>query len=140
VAGKTGTTNDCFVAWFVGYTPDLVLAVYVGYDQHRSMGPKMVGGGTCGPLWTAIMDRVLATRSDWRQKFEMTGGLEFRDICSVTGLIATEACKQAGATILQNVAFQPGTAPNQTCYHTGAVAQPVDEFTESEPLADPNWN
>jgi membrane carboxypeptidase/penicillin-binding protein len=139
VAGKTGTTNDCFVAWFVGYTPDLVLAVYVGFDQHRSMGPKMVGGGTCGPIWTSIMDRVLATRTDWRPRFEMTGGLEFRDICSVTGLIATDACKESGSSIVQNAAFKPGTAPSQTCYHTtGSPA--VEQFEESEPMAEVNWN
>jgi penicillin-binding protein 1A len=140
VAGKTGTTNDCFVAWFVGYTPDLVLAVYVGFDQHRSMGPKMVGGGTCGPIWSSIMDRVLATRSDWRQKFELTGGLEFRDICSVTGLIATDACKSAGGSIVQNAAFQPGTAPNQNCYHTSQGSPNVEDQLESEPMNEINWN
>jgi penicillin-binding protein 1A len=142
VAGKTGTTNDCFVAWFVGYTPDLVLAIYVGYDQHRSMGPKMVGGGTVGPIWTSMMDRILQTRQDWRMKFEMTGGLEFRDICSVTGLIATEACRQSGASIIQNAAFKPGTAPNQTCYHTGEgtggeITDPTLE--DSEPMVETSW-
>ena len=44
LAGKTGTTNDCKDAWFVGFSPDLVVGVWVGFDQPRSLGDKETGG------------------------------------------------------------------------------------------------
>jgi len=50
LAGKTGTTNDYKDAWFVGYTPDLAVGAYVGYDQPRSMGRSATGGGLAAPI------------------------------------------------------------------------------------------
>jgi membrane peptidoglycan carboxypeptidase len=56
--GKTGTTNDLKDAWFVGYTPSLVTAVWVGND-HPSRIPGLTGGGACAPIWVAYMQRAL---------------------------------------------------------------------------------
>lgn len=121
IAGKTGTTNDCFVAWFCGYTPDLVLAIYVGYDQHRTMGPKVVGGRTVGPIWVPMMDRILQTRTDWKMKFDAPTGIEMRDICSKSGKLVTSACYASGQSVFGNAAFKAGTAPTGTCdYHGGS--------------------
>ncbi len=53
VAGKTGTTNDYKDAWFIGFTPDLAVGVYVGYDQPRPMGRSATGGGLAAPI---VMD------------------------------------------------------------------------------------
>ncbi|MBX7245690.1 MAG: PBP1A family penicillin-binding protein [Candidatus Sumerlaeaceae bacterium] len=118
IAGKTGTTNDCFVAWFCGYTPDLVLAIYVGYDQHRSMGPKMVGGRTIGPIWVPMMDRILQTRSDWKMKFDIPPGVDLCDICGKSGKRVTDACYASGDAVYKNAAFKRGTAPTESCgYH-----------------------
>ncbi|MEI7633838.1 MAG: PBP1A family penicillin-binding protein [bacterium] len=130
IAGKTGTTNNCFVAWFVGYTPDLALAIYVGFDEHRSMGPKMVGGRTVGPIWAPMMDRILATRNAWKMKFDVPQGIVFRDICSVTGKLATEGCGSSGADVFRNAAFKAGSEPKSSCeYHAGGgqqEGQPAD--------------
>lgn len=57
--GKTGTTDDLKDAWFVGYTPDLVTAVWVGNDKPTRI-PGLTGGGECAPIWTAYMRRALA--------------------------------------------------------------------------------
>ena len=57
-AGKTGTTNDYRDAWFVGFTPDLVTAVWVGFDQRSALG--MSGGTAALPLWTAFMKEATA--------------------------------------------------------------------------------
>ena len=60
VAGKTGTTNDMKDAWFVGYVPQLVAGVWVGYDQERSLGSGGSGGMAAAPIWTEFMQRALA--------------------------------------------------------------------------------
>jgi penicillin-binding protein 1A len=57
--GKTGTTDDLHDAWFIGYTPDLVTAVWVGNDKPSRI-PGLTGGGECAPIWTAYMRRALA--------------------------------------------------------------------------------
>ncbi len=61
VAGKTGTTNDMKDAWFIGYVPQLVAGVWVGYDQERSLGAGGSGGQAAAPIWTGFMQRALAT-------------------------------------------------------------------------------
>jgi penicillin-binding protein 1A len=60
VAGKTGTTNDMKDAWFVGYIPQLVAGVWVGYDQERSLGSGGSGGHAAAPIWTEFMQRAVA--------------------------------------------------------------------------------
>lgn len=60
VAGKTGTTNDMKDAWFIGYVPQLVAGVWVGYDQERSLGAGGSGGQAAAPIWTEFMQRGLA--------------------------------------------------------------------------------
>jgi penicillin-binding protein 1A len=60
VAGKTGTTNDMKDAWFMGYVPQLVAGVWVGYDQEKSLGSGGSGGQAAAPIWTGFMQRALA--------------------------------------------------------------------------------
>ena len=59
IAGKTGTTNDSKDAWFVGFNPDVVTAVYVGYDQPRSLGKSAFGGAIAVPVWARYMKFAL---------------------------------------------------------------------------------
>jgi len=59
LAGKTGTTNENRDAWFVGFSPDLALGVYVGYDQPRPLGPKETGASVAVPIWKAFMAQAL---------------------------------------------------------------------------------
>ena len=62
VAGKTGTTNDTHDAWFVGFTPDLLAGVWVGFDAERSLGSHETGGVAACPIWTAFMKQALQDR------------------------------------------------------------------------------
>ena len=62
IAGKTGTTQDSMDAWFVGFTPDLVTAVWIGFDDNASLGDKETGGGIAAPIWHDYMAIALKNR------------------------------------------------------------------------------
>jgi penicillin-binding protein 1A len=62
IAGKTGTTNDYRSAWFVGYTPDLVVGVFVGFDNDASLGDKETGAHAALPIWIDFMQEALKDR------------------------------------------------------------------------------
>lgn len=62
VAGKTGTTNDYRSAWFVGYTPDLIVGVFVGFDDNRSLGAGEAGGQTAVPIFVDFMQEAMRGR------------------------------------------------------------------------------
>jgi penicillin-binding protein 1A len=55
VAGKTGTTSDFRDGWFIGYTPEFIAGVWVGYDDHRPLGDKETGANTALPIWLNFM-------------------------------------------------------------------------------------
>lgn len=67
LAGKTGTTNDRRDTWFVGYNADLVAAVWIGFDQERSLGDNEEGSRTALPMWIYYMQEALRERPDHRQ-------------------------------------------------------------------------
>jgi penicillin-binding protein 1A len=60
VAGKTGTTNDFIDAWFIGYTPNLVAGVWVGFDSRRTLGDSESGGSAALPIWVDFMSEALS--------------------------------------------------------------------------------
>ena len=62
-AGKTGTTNNAHDVWFVGMTPELVGAVWLGFDKPRSILPNAFGGNLAAPVWTEVMKRAYASRT-----------------------------------------------------------------------------
>jgi penicillin-binding protein 1A len=63
IAGKTGTSNEFRDAWFIGYTPQLVAGVWVGYDDMRkSLGHGEAGGRVSAPIWAQFMKEALSTR------------------------------------------------------------------------------
>jgi penicillin-binding protein 1B len=71
-AGKTGSSHD---AWFVGYTPNLLAVVWVGFDDYNNLG--MVGGDAAAPIWTDFVIRALALRPDLRaEKFIPPAGVQ----------------------------------------------------------------
>ncbi len=86
VAGKTGTTNNQKDAWFIGYTPDLLTGVYVGFDNTRSMGKYETGSRAASPIWLhyrqAIKDLYPVQESDRPQ------GIVMAKISARTGLLA----------------------------------------------------
>ncbi|MBJ6798974.1 penicillin-binding protein 1A [Geomonas propionica] len=88
VAGKTGTTNDMKDAWFVGYVPQLVAGVWVGYDQERSLGAGGSGGQAAAPIWTEFMQRAVAGMPV--KSFPTPGNVTFALIDPRNGHLAKE--------------------------------------------------
>ncbi|MDW7708929.1 MAG: PBP1A family penicillin-binding protein [Deferrisomatales bacterium] len=85
-AGKTGTTNDNRDAWFLGYTPDLVTAVWIGYDDSRSLGRGETGGRAAAPIWLDFMRAAVAGRAP--AEFGVPEGVEFARVDAETGFLA----------------------------------------------------
>ena len=91
VAGKTGTTNDFRDAWFVGYTPDILALVWVGFDNGDPM--LATGAAAALPIWAELMNSVPQYISE--TGFKVPPGVVKRTVCDVTGLLANEnACPQ----------------------------------------------
>ncbi len=86
VAGKTGTTNDTHDAWFIGFTPDLLAGVWVGFDADRSLGKQETGGHAAAPIWTAFMKQAVADRPVI--DFVVPDGVSFAEIDRPSGLRA----------------------------------------------------
>lgn len=124
VAGKTGTTQNYHDAWFVGYTPQLSAAVWVGYDQPKSVG--RTGGSIAAPIWT---DFVTAYVKEYKQRFEPPMGIEIVDICADTGLLATPF-----STKVIEMAFVKGTEPRDVCpvHDVPMVPTPGLSFPDTE--------
>jgi penicillin-binding protein 1A len=88
VAGKTGTTNDMKDAWFVGFVPQLVAGVWVGFDQERSLGASGSGGQAAAPIWTEFMQRAVAGMQS--RGFTPPANITFATINPKTGRLAKE--------------------------------------------------
>lgn len=106
-AGKTGSTNDYTDAWFIGYTPEFVLGIWIGFDDKETMGKNMVGGSVAVPLWA---DFMLNAFHDSNIDFPVPDKIIFKKICSKSGLLATQYCPSA-----TDIPFIEGTEPNQFC-------------------------
>ena len=104
VAGKTGTTSDYKDAWFIGFTPDLVVGVYVGFDKPKSLGRGMTGGHVAAPIVKDFMKVALADKP--AVPFRVPNGIKLIRVDRKTGLRAGPTTTNA---ILE--AFKPGTAP-----------------------------
>jgi len=104
VAGKTGTTNDLRDAWFVGFSPDLVAGVWVGYDDRRPMTKGETGAAAASPIWVTFMSEILKNKPI--QDFPIPGGVVFAKIDDTTGLLASPTSEK---TIFQ--AFREGEEP-----------------------------
>lgn len=104
VAGKTGTSNDERDAWFIGYTPDLAVGVYVGYDNPKPMGKKRTGGELAAPFVADFMQ--MALRNKPAAPFRVPRAIELIPINAATG---RRAIFGEEGTILE--AFKPGDEP-----------------------------
>jgi penicillin-binding protein 1A len=118
VAGKTGTTNDMKDAWFVGYVPQLVAGVWVGYDQERSLGSGGSGGQAAAPIWTEFMQRALAGVPV--KKFNTPPNVTFALINPRTGHLAREGT--------------PGAV--QECFISGSEPTSYDQETAAPPAQE----
>ncbi len=126
-AGKTGTTNDYRDAWFIGYTPSLAAGVWVGYDDHSSIGSKETGARAALPLWLEFMKKTQAGRQP--EDFPVPEGIIFKQVEPKTGLLCTDSCKSS-----IREAFLPGTEPRKYCEERAAddeEQQPRDEAPQT---------
>src|SRR6201987_3533202 len=105
IAGKTGTTNDQKDAWFVGFSPDVAVAIYMGYDKPRNLGRGATGGHLAAPIARDFLKLALADKP--AVPFKVPAGIKLIRVVSKTGMRAGPG--ETGGTILE--AFKPGTAP-----------------------------
>jgi penicillin-binding protein 1B len=122
-AGKTGTSRD---GWFAGYTPNLVCAVWVGFDDNSELG--LEGAKSALPIWTAFMKQALASRPELGgSEFAKPDGISSAEIDPSSGLLADEAV----CPVHRTEYFIEGTQPTETC-----SSQPAGEVPDA-PLAPP---
>jgi penicillin-binding protein 1A len=93
--GKTGTTNDCFDAWFIGYTSSLTCGVWVGMDQPQTILEKGYGSTLALPIWVDFMQQV-PEKNYPAQRLDPPSSLVKARLCSVSGARATSGCLQQG--------------------------------------------
>jgi penicillin-binding protein 1A len=127
IAGKTGTTNEEKDAWFVGYTPDLVVGAFVGYDTPRPMGKGQTGGRVAGPVFSEFVKNALADKPP--APFRIPPGIKLIRVDLRTGLRAS-----AGDPKSIMEAFKPDEAPDDAYSVIG-----LTEATEAAPSAQRNY-
>jgi len=118
-AGKTGTTNNLNDAWFVGYTPEYITGVWVGFDEEETLGKGETGGAAACPVWVGFMKRTLANKPV--QVFPVPEGIVFAKVDAATGRLAGPAT--------QNVLFEcfkEGTLPSDASAHSDSRNEPED--------------
>jgi penicillin-binding protein 1A len=134
IAGKTGTSNDLNAgtkdAWFVGFTPDLLAAVWVGFDDGgRSMGRGEAGARSALPIWIEFMSKALANRP--ARDFVQPPGVKVMQIDAATGLLAPP-----GAEGIPEV-FIDGTEPKEVAPQQGEEMSPDKALLERTESANP---
>ncbi|SDG54745.1 penicillin-binding protein 1A [Roseospirillum parvum] len=127
LAGKTGTTNEYRDAWFVGFSPDLAVGVYTGFDEPATLGPREAGSRVAGPIFKDFMEEALANAPP--TPFRVPEGIRLIRINHETGARARRGDERV---ILE--AFKPGQAPpdptGRPIDHLPAYAQPARELPE----------
>ncbi|HYA36483.1 MAG TPA: PBP1A family penicillin-binding protein, partial [Candidatus Binataceae bacterium] len=128
-AGKTGTTQDFKDAWFMGYTPEVVAGVWVGFDDPQSIG--LTGAQAALAPWAEFMREVTP---DNAPDFPEPSGIQMATIDPTTGGLATSACPRIIA-----LPFLSGTAPTRQCpIHGGIFASsPIPSAPASTPPGAP---
>ena len=128
LAGKTGTSNDSKDTWFVGFSPDLVCAVFVGFDEPSEMGEHETGAVAAAPIFRGFMSEALKDKPP--VPFRVPPGIRLVRVDARTGRPA-----EAGDSNIIYEAFKPGTVPDG-----GEEATVLDNGLVTDPggAADPN--
>jgi 1A family penicillin-binding protein len=128
-AGKTGTTDDYRDAWFIGYTPQVITGIWVGYDKPRPGGKGFTGGAVAVPIWGRFMRPALAARPV--VDFPKPDTVVSVSIDPATGFLATTDCPAT-----RDEFYIAGTQPTEYCpKHGGEARKPL---TPPMPLPDAN--
>ena len=118
IAGKTGTTSDGKDVWFVGFSPDLVVGLYLGYDKPRSLGRAAQGGRIAAPIAKDFMKLALADKP--ATPFKIPAGIRLVRVDAKSGTRPSPG-GEGGRTILE--AFKPGTVPPDNYSVVGVADQ-----------------
>ncbi len=136
LAGKTGTTNEEKDAWFLGFAPDLVVGVFVGYDTPRPMGKGQTGGRVAAPVFGAFMTEALADTPP--SPFRVPPGIKLVRVDLHTGL---RASADDSDSIME--AFKPGEEPDDAYSVIGltgsADAAPTEDVYHPTPARTPTF-
>jgi penicillin-binding protein 2D len=127
-AGKTGTTDDYRDAWFIGYTPQVITGIWVGYDKPKPGGKGFTGGAVCAPIWERFMRPALAARP--LVDFPKPDTVVSLSIDPETGLPANQDCPQKVDEF-----YIAGTQPAGNCPKHGGV--PLNPVPQPPSLANP---
>jgi penicillin-binding protein 1A len=120
-AGKTGTTNNVYDAWYVGFTPRYVTGVWVGYDQERNLGRGEGGGRAASPIWLGFMQAILKDKPV--RVFQVPEGVVFAKIDAQTGLLPIP---ESAETRFE--CFKEGTVPTEYTKAPDAITEPGEFF------------
>jgi penicillin-binding protein 1A len=134
VAGKTGTTNDFTDAWFLGFTPSLTCGVYVGFDDHRTLGPKEEGAKVALPIWLDFMGQVVKERpvEEFPHSPLLRSPNEVKEI-----LASAEPERLLAPTAPGAVEPAPGRPAPQTAPAGASPEPPKKEVAAPKPAATP---
>ena len=113
LGGKTGTTNDALDAWFIGFSPDLAVGVFTGFDEPRSLGPREQGASVASPIFRDFMAGALEGQPPI--PFRIPPGIHMVRVNATTGLPVSG---RENGVILE--AFKPGTVPSENTTVLGA--------------------
>ncbi len=108
VAGKTGTTDEYTDAWFIGYTPEIVIGVWTGYDERKSIGDGMTGARVALPIWIETMKA--AYPGNRGPAFNRPPNIIEELVCQESGLLSTPYCPKISREI-----FIEGNEPTRQC-------------------------
>ena len=126
LAGKTGTSNDARDVWFIGFSPNLVAGVFVGFDEPRSMGPKETGGSIAAPIFRDFIQDAL--KDEPKAPFRVPPGISLVRVNKATGRPA-----EPGDTRVILEAFKTGTSPLDQTSITSDADFMAEEGTGNSP-------
>jgi penicillin-binding protein 1A len=121
VAGKTGTTNNLYDAWFMGYTPRFVTGVWVGHDQEKSLGKNETGSRAASPIWLDYMQEILGGSTE--RVFPVPDNVVFAKIDAKTGLLPNEDSEK-----VIDMCFKEGTVPERRTKTKDEIVDTDDFF------------
>jgi penicillin-binding protein 1B len=123
LAGKTGTSRD---GWFAGFTPNIVCAVWVGFDDGSQLG--LTGANSALPIWADFMQVALAKHPEWEGDWEMPSGVEQVEINPKTGELTASGDAEKRIEFFIN-----GTGPNNATDEAETEEQPAEDLPEATP-------
>jgi penicillin-binding protein 1A len=118
-AGKTGTTSDGADTWFVGYTPEIVAAVWMGFDRPRPIMAQATGGRLAAPVWARLMTRIYSGRKT-PAAWPMPAGVVEGMVDPQTGLLLAAGCAPWSGVAYKEL-FVQGAVPVTVCPSQGPI-------------------